>query len=139
MALATLESGIHYLLFARFPHKLVSLKVKYLYFIMLLKSFLANAVNLLWRQKMHCLSHSCKRRKNQHRPIFTPKKLAPKISSFSRDFPKNQQFFACLQQCLSTTVALAEQDTLSILTLVILLLILLLSKSTQPLICPLCL
>ena len=56
MALATLESGIHYLLFARFPHKLFSAKVKDSYFIMLLKSFLANAVNLLWKQKMHCLS-----------------------------------------------------------------------------------
>ena len=52
MARATL----HYLLFERFPHKLFSSKVKYLYSIVLLKSFLANAVNLLWKQKMHCLS-----------------------------------------------------------------------------------
>ena len=52
MARATL----HYLLFERFLHKLFSSKVKYLYSIVLLKSFLANAVNLLWKQKMHCLS-----------------------------------------------------------------------------------
>ena len=52
---------------------------------------------------MNCLNqhHSCKRRKNQHRPIFPPKKLAPKISSFSRAFPKNQQFFACFSQKLA--------------------------------------
>ena len=49
MARATL----HYLLFERFLHKLFSSKVKYLYSIVLLKSFLANVVNLLWNRVSH--------------------------------------------------------------------------------------
>ena len=53
------------------------------------------------RQDIRDNRHSCKRRKNQHRPIFPPKKLAPNISSFLRAFPKIQQFFACFSQKLA--------------------------------------
>ena len=46
---------------------------------------------LKWSKRVQ---HSCKRRKNQHRPIFSPKKLAPKkglfFTCFLCAFPKNQ-------------------------------------------------